>query len=102
MQWIVIGTDGDDKDALKRRMKARPDHIAVSERERAAGHHLFAAAVVNSDDQMTGSMIFVQYDTREDLDAWLAEEPYVTGGVWTSIQLSPARVGPSFADLVPE
>lgn len=97
MQWIVIGTDGDDKHALTRRAKARQAHLALSEQLRNEGHHLFAAAVLDADEKMTGSMIVVDYDTREQLDAWLAEEPYVTGGVWRSIQLSSCRVAPVFA-----
>jgi hypothetical protein len=46
---------------------------------------------------MIGSMPVAEYATREELDAWLSREPYVTGAVWKEIEVRPCRVGPSFA-----
>lgn len=30
MNFLIIGTDGTDKDAMARRLKARGDHIAIN------------------------------------------------------------------------
>ena len=32
----------------------------------------------------------------EQLDAWLAAEPYVTGKVWENIQIIPCKISPMF------
>ena len=40
---------------------------------------------------MIGSAAIVEYPSRAELDAWLASDPYVTGGVWVDIQVQPFR-----------
>jgi hypothetical protein len=44
---------------------------------------------------MVGSVLAADSPTREDLDAWLAGDPYVTDGVWkeVEVQLYRAAVG---------
>ena len=33
----------------------------------------------------------VAFETREELEAWLEADPYVTGGVWQEIEVQPYR-----------
>ena len=96
MQFILIGRDGTDAGAMDRRMKARPGHIATCDRLQASGNMLYGAALLDDNDKMCGSVIFCEFPSRAELDAWLREEPYITGKVWASHEVSACRTGPSF------
>ena len=95
MQYVVLALDG--ADALDRRMASRPAHIALGDKMKEQGTLLFAAALLNDQGAMIGSMLVTQFSKREDLDAWLGKEPYVTGKVWEKVEITPCKVGPSFA-----
>jgi uncharacterized protein YciI len=99
MQFLVTGRDGDDADALARRMAARAAHLELGDRMVAAGRHLFAVALLNDSGTMIGSVLIVDFASRVELDEWLAVEPYVTGDVWRSVDVQPVRVGPSFGRI---
>jgi len=96
MQYVIFAYDGTDAGAIERRLAARPAHIELGNQHRAAGKHLYAAALLNDNEQMIGSMMVVEYETRQALDNWLAEEPYVSGKVWEKIEIIPCKVGPSY------
>ena len=99
MQFLVQAHDGDDAGALDRRRAARSAHIARSDELIAAGHALYGVALLDEDGRMIGSVMVVDFPDRASLDAWLESEPYVTQGVWRSVDVRPCRVGPSFAGL---
>jgi uncharacterized protein YciI len=96
MQWLIIARDGTDPAALERRMAARPAHLAGAARLQAAGHLLIGGALVDDAGRMTGSACVAQFATRAELDAWLASDPYVTGGVWQDLEILPYRVAPHY------
>lgn len=96
MQFLVIGHDGTDGDALDRRMAARPAHVALGDRMRASGQMICGAAILDDDGKMIGSVLICEFESRADLDKWLENEPYVTGDVWKTIDIQPCKVGPSF------
>ena len=98
MQFLVTGYDGTDEKALDRRMAVREDHIERNDKLRDAGHLLYAVAILDHSNKMIGSCLIYDFDTRDQLDEWLKEEPYVTGNVWQKIEINPCRVGPSFAE----
>lgn len=43
---------------------------------------------------MIGTAAVVQFKTREELDHWLATDPYVVGDVWREIEVPPYRAAP--------
>lgn len=96
MQFIVIAHDGTDEEALQRRLAVREAHIALGDNMVASGHQLYGVALLNDAGRMIGSVIVCEFSSREELDAWLVREPYVTGDVWKHIEVIPCRVGPSF------
>ena len=100
MQFVVIGIDGMDEEAVARRMAAREGHIAVSAQAVEKGEQILGAAILDEGGVMRGSVMVVDFPDRDALDAWLANEPYVTGNVWRKIDIFPCRIGPSFAHLV--
>jgi uncharacterized protein YciI len=101
MQFLVLGYDGDDKEALNRRMAVRQAHIALGDKMRDQGKMLYGAAILDSEDKMIGSVLICEFESREELDDWLKHEPYVTGKVWQKIEVHPCKVGPSFVGLKP-
>ncbi len=96
MHYLVIAYDGPDDGALDRRLRAREAHLRLGDEMAAAGRHLFGTAILDNDGRMVGSMLVVDFASRDELDGWLAKEPYVVGGVWREIEIKPCRVGPSF------
>lgn len=101
MQFLLIGRDGDDSDALSRRMAAREAHLARCSDLREKGQLLYAAAILSDDEKMIGSMLVMNWPSRAELDAWLKEEPYVKGEVWKKIEINSCKLAPGFAGLVP-
>jgi len=96
MQFLITAFDGTDSEALSRRLAVRAAHIELGNKYRVKGNHLYAAAILNETAQMIGSVMIVEFNSRAELDSWLAEEPYVTGNVWQKIDIKPCKVAPSF------
>ena len=59
---------------------------------------LLAAAMLDEAGQMNGSVMIGDFPDRAALDAWLAQEPYVTGQVWQTVEVIPCKIGPAFQD----
>lgn len=96
MQFLVLGYDGTDEHALERRLAVREAHIKLGDQLVAQGNLLFGVALLDEAGKMIGSALIAEYPSRQDLDAWLAVEPYITGDVWRTVKVHPCRVGPSF------
>ena len=93
MQFIVTGYDGKDDDALDRRMVARDAHLKVAKKMADNGKWLYAAAIINEKDQMAGSVIICEFDSKESLKKeWLDNEPYILGEVWEKVEIMRAQV----------
>jgi uncharacterized protein YciI len=91
MQFLLIAYDGTDTEAVKRRMKSRPEHlekIAVVKKE---GHFICGGAILDDSERMIGSMILYEVPDREALDKLLLEEPYIYNKVWEKIEIKPFR-----------
>lgn len=96
MQFLVLAHDATDKDALKRRMAAREAHLAIIEKYRKSGNMHMGAAICDEDGKMIGSCIVCEFPNRKALDKWLHAEPYITQKVWAKVNVSEAKIGPSF------
>jgi uncharacterized protein YciI len=94
-QTLVIGLDGSDAGAMERRLAARPAHIALGDEMVARSEMLYGAAILNDAGEMVGSALIMDFESQDQLDAWLAREPYVAGKVWETVEVRPCRVGPS-------
>ena len=96
MQFLVLGYDGTDPEALARRLAVREDHLTLFREGLASGKFLFGTAILNDEGQMAGSAILADFPSREALDQeWLQREPYVTGHVWQTVTVHRAQV-PAF------
>jgi len=95
MQFLLVAYDATDAEAPMRRLAARPEHLALVGKNKAAGHAHFGAALMEN-DKMVGSMMVVEYPDREALEAWLNEEPYVLQDVWDDISINECKIAPPF------
>lgn len=93
MQYLVIAYD--KKDVLDKRLAVRDLHVKGARDFMEKGNILQAGAFIE-DDKMVGSTLFVDFDTKEELDEWLKSEPYVKNGVWDmdKIKILPIKVLP--------
>ncbi|MFH1155639.1 MAG: YciI family protein [Pseudomonadota bacterium] len=95
MQFIVTGYDGTDDQALERRLAAREAHLKQARVLYDKGKWLYAAAVLNEQGNMAGSVIVCEFPSREALDReWLKNEPYILGDVWKTVDIKRAQVAP--------
>lgn len=92
MQFIVTGKDGTDAEAPARRQNARQAHLENVAKLKAAGNLLFAAALCDEAEGMTGSLMVFDFATRAMLDEYLQNEAYITGGVWQRVEIAPCKV----------
>ena len=92
MQYIVTGYDFTDDGAIQRRLNVRPHHLDFARATKAAGNLISAAAILDDNGNAVGSVMIFQFDTEEQLEAWKSNEPYVTQGVWETVDVKPARV----------
>ncbi|QUH19793.1 YciI family protein [Alkaliphilus sp. B6464] len=96
MQFIVTGYDGTDEAALERRLAARDEHVKLMDSMKKEKRFLYAAAILDDNEKMIGSILIVDFPTREELDEWLKIEPYIKGNVWKEIEVKPCKVPPLF------
>ena len=101
-QFVILAYDATDTGALDRRMANREAHIAAMTKSRAEGKMICGLALVDDAGKMIGSNVIVNMADRAEVDAWLAAEPYVTGKVWEKITVMDAKIGPTFADMIPQ
>ncbi len=95
MQFIVIAYDY--KNSLERRFAVREKHIELGDKLVAERKALYGVALLDRKGDMKGSVYILDFPTREGLDEYLKNEPYVIGKVWEKIEVIPCKVGPSFA-----
>ncbi|UTR10124.1 YciI family protein [Evansella sp. LMS18] len=96
MQYLISAYDGTDEKALERRLAVREEHLRLVEKRLAKGEHLYGGAILDDEGKMIGSMMVVDFPSREELDNWLKAEPYVVGNVWQKIDIQPFKVASLF------
>ena len=88
MQFMIKALDGEGK--LAKRMEVRPRHLAGMEKLRS--HIICAGGLLDDDGKMKGSVLILDFPTRDDLDSYLASEPYVLEQVWEKIEVETMNV----------
>ena len=88
MQFIVKAYDGEGM--LDKRMEVRPRHLEGIERIKE--HVICAGGLLDDEGNMMGSVLIMEYESREQLDEYLANEPYVQENVWQKIEVERMNV----------
>jgi len=88
MQFVVKAYDGEGM--LDRRMEVRPRHLEGMNRMKE--HVICAGGLLDDEGKMKGSMLVMEFQSREELDEYLAQEPYVQEHVWEKIEIERVNV----------
>ena len=92
MEFLVIAYDGTDGGALERRMKVREAHLAHARQMKQQGHLIEGGALLDPEGKMIGSTLYVRFDTLEELNRYLGNDPYTTGHVWLRTEIYPIKL----------
>jgi uncharacterized protein len=87
VRYIVIARDGTDPEAKARRLAVRPTHLQRVAPFVERGRVLIGGAILDDAGDMVGSILLTDFSGREEVEAWIADDPYVTGGVWKQIEV---------------
>lgn len=88
MQFVIKAYDGEGK--LEKRMEVRPRHLqGMAE---LGSHVICAGGLLDESGKMKGSLLVTEFKDREEIDAYLAKEPYVVEKVWEKIEVERLNV----------
>ncbi|QIC63273.1 YciI family protein [Acinetobacter schindleri] len=89
--FVVSCTD--QEGTVEKRLAIRPQHLARLQKLNDEGRLIVAGAMPKEPDNpqagFYGSTIIVDFDSREALDEWLQEEPFLKEGVYAHIDVKP-------------
>ena len=88
MQFLVKAHDGENM--LEKRMAVRPRHLEGM--AKLGKHIVCAGGLLDNEGKMKGSALVMDFETREGLDEYLANEPYVLEQVWEKIEVERLNV----------
>lgn len=88
MQFVITAYDGDGM--LEKRMEVRPLHLEGMERLKE--HLIAAGGLLDDEGKLKGSVLIMEFNKREDVDDYLANEIYVKEHVWEKITLDRINV----------
>ncbi|MFT3702702.1 MAG: YciI family protein [Agriterribacter sp.] len=91
-QYVIIAHDGNDADALNRRMKARPAHLDTARKLKTNNNFIIGGAMLDKQQQMNGSVMIVEFENEEKLNEWMQNDPYMVNNVWQQVTVSLFRV----------
>lgn len=92
MEFMIIAYDARDENAPARRLKVRKAHLKQAKIMKEKGHLIEGGAILDDEGQMIGSTLYCRFDSREQLDRWVANDPYVLGNVWIQVEVKPIRL----------
>lgn len=88
MQFVITAYDG--KGMLAKRMEVRPRHLEGM--DKLGEHIVCAGGLLDEEGKMKGSVLVVDFENREEVDEYLANEPYVLEHVWEKIEVERMNV----------
>lgn len=92
---VILAMDGTDAEAPARRLAVRQAHMARVAPMAAEGILAMGGAILDAPDgRMVGSIAVTAHATDAAAQAWMAADPYMTGGVWRDVALHGTRFAP--------
>ena len=88
MQFVITAYDGEGM--LAKRMEVRPLHLEGM--ERLKDHLVCAGGMLDDAGNLKGSVLVMEFQDREELDEYLANEIYVKEHVWERITVERMNV----------
>ena len=81
MQFVIRAYDG--ADMLEKRMEVRPRHL--ENMGKVKGKVVCAGGLLDEEGKMKGSLLVMDFESRDLLDEYLDSEPYITEHVWEKV-----------------
>lgn len=91
-QYLITAYDYTDEGALKRRMDVRPHHLDGARELKEKGNYVVGGAILDDKGKMIGSVMILQFENEEELEAWKQGEIYINGKIWESVDIKPFKV----------
>ena len=91
-QYLVTAYDYTMENSLQNRLNIRPHHLDGAKALKETGNFIIGGAMLSDDGKMIGSVMILQFETEEELQAWQKNEPYITQGVWETVDIKPFKV----------
>lgn len=88
MQFVITAHDGENM--LERRLAVRARHLENMTKVR--GKVLCAGGLLDEEGKMKGSVLVIDFESRELLDEYLETEPYITEHVWETVEVERMNV----------
>ena len=90
---LFVLTCTDIEGTVEKRLETRPQHIERLQQLDNEGRLIVAGAMPkepgNPQAGFYGSTMIVDFESREALDAWLQEEPFLKEGIYGHIDVKP-------------
>ncbi|AYM14736.1 MULTISPECIES: YciI family protein [Agrobacterium] len=91
MHFAVIARDDKASGTLDKRLASRAEHMDGLRVMKADGRVVDGGAMLDKDGNMVGSVMLLDFESRADLDAYVATEPYQRDGVWGDVEIIEMR-----------
>lgn len=88
MQFVITAYDGEGM--LDKRMEVRPLHLQGMEKLKE--HLIAAGGLLDDEGNLKESALIMEFQNREELDEYLANEIYVKEHVWDKITVERMNV----------
>jgi hypothetical protein len=91
-QYLIHALDAKDDKALERRLAVRAKHLAAAKPLKENGNFILGGAMLNSEGNMIGSTLVLQFETEQEFEDWKAKEVYILNNVWDKIEIYPFKL----------
>jgi len=91
-QYLIHAWDGQDENAMDRRMQVREQHLLGAKKLKANGNFILGGAMLNDEGKMIVSTLILQFEGEADFEAWKNAEIYLLKKVWERIEIYPFKV----------
>ena len=88
MQFVIIANDG--KNMLEKRLAVRPRHL--ENMAQIKGKVICAGGILNEEGKMAGSVMILEFASRDLFNEYLANEPYIIEKVWENVRVEQMNV----------
>ncbi len=92
MHFLVLAWDVAGEDGVARRDATRAAHATSIRGLFDEGRVVLGAGLLDDAGTVRGSIVVVDYPDRDSVEQYLANEPFVTQGVWERVEVHPLRL----------
>ena len=88
VQYMIKAYDGENM--LEKRLAVRPRHL--ENMAKVPGKVICAGGLLDGEGKMKGSVLIMDFESKEFLQRYLDSEPYLKERVWETVEVEPMNV----------